>query len=106
MTKPLSGVQGQTCPKVPAFVRRFRYSPRNPQRLRRLWAIPGESWTRLTRSHGAGEPWPDALRFSRPDGSADWVATAFSTVYTVVTCWLVLQVRGGGGGNLQRISRT
>ena len=45
-----------------------------------------------------GDPWPAALGFSRPDGSTDWTVAAFSLSYTVITSWLVLQVKA----NLRR----
>ena len=39
-----------------------------------------------------GEPWPSELHASRSDGSTDWAFMVFSAAYTVITCWLLLQV--------------
>ena len=56
-------------------------------------------WAPAAEGRAAGEPWPVDLRLARADGSADWVVMGFSAVYTVVTCWLMLQVRMLVAGN-------
>jgi hypothetical protein len=40
----------------------------------------------------AGEPWPEALPRRLEDGSSNWAVALFTTCYTIVTIWLVLQV--------------
>ena len=40
----------------------------------------------------AGEPWPDALPRRNPDGSSNWPVALFTSFYTIITIWLMLQV--------------
>ena len=40
----------------------------------------------------AGEPWPEALPRRNEDGSSNWAVALFTTFYTIITIWLMLQV--------------
>ena len=40
----------------------------------------------------AGEPWPEDLPVHHEDGSANWIAGAFTMAFTIVVHWVVLEV--------------